>query len=94
MRQVRRRQSVFSFLLEDVVAHEGEGDTAKVGTSSEAGDDGVGIFTRHFHLLFGFQSDDGLVQSTWLNTEPRVYLQLGVVCASSMASEMAVPSEP
>ena len=44
------------------MAHEGEGDTAKVGTSSEAGDDGVGIFTRHFHLLFGFQSDDGLVQ--------------------------------
>ena len=31
---------------------------------------------------------------TWLRTEPRVYLQLGVVRASSMASEMAVPSEP
>ena len=28
-------------------------------------------------------------RATWLNTEPRVYLQLGVVCASSMASEMA-----
>ena len=44
------------------MAHEGEGDTTKVGTSSEASDDGVGVFTRHFHLLFGFQSDDGLMQ--------------------------------
>ncbi len=31
---------------------------------------------------------------TWLNTEPSVYLQLGVLMASSMASEMAVPNEP
>ena len=32
--------------------------------------------------------------ATWLSTEPSVYLQLGVVVASSTASEMAVPSEP
>ena len=31
---------------------------------------------------------------TWLSTDPSVYLQLGVVVASSTASEMAVPSEP
>ena len=33
-------------------------------------------------------------RATWLSTEPRVYLQLGVVVASSTASLMAVPSEP
>ena len=33
-------------------------------------------------------------RATWLSTEPSVYLQLGVVVASSTASEMAVPSEP
>ena len=27
-------------------------------------------------------------------TEPKVYLQLGVVVASSIASEIAVPNEP
>ncbi len=31
---------------------------------------------------------------TWLSTEPRVYLQSGVVRASSTASDIAVPSEP
>ena len=29
-----------------------------------------------------------------MSTEPSAYLQLGVVVASSMASDMAVPSEP
>ena len=33
-------------------------------------------------------------RATWFRTEPRVYLQRGVVRASSMASEMAVPREP
>lgn len=31
---------------------------------------------------------------TWLSTEPSVYLQFGVLIASSIASEIAVPSEP
>ena len=31
---------------------------------------------------------------TWLRTEPSVYLQFGVLIASSIASEMAVPSDP
>ena len=33
-------------------------------------------------------------RATWLSTEPRVYLQCGVVVASSIASLIAVPSEP
>ena len=33
-------------------------------------------------------------RATWFSTDPRVYLQLGVDIASSMASEMAVPREP
>ena len=31
---------------------------------------------------------------TWLSTEPKVYLQLGVVVASSIASDIAVPNVP
>ena len=31
---------------------------------------------------------------TWFSTEPRAYLQFGVLMASSMASEMAQPREP
>ena len=33
-------------------------------------------------------------RATWLRTEPRTYLQFGVVMASSTASDIAVPSEP
>ena len=44
------------------MTHEGEGDTAKVGASSEAGDDRIGIFAGHLHLFLGLQTDDGLMQ--------------------------------
>ena len=33
-------------------------------------------------------------RDTWLSTEPKAYLQLGVVIANSMASDIAVPKEP
>ena len=33
-------------------------------------------------------------RQTWFSTEPSVYLQFGVLMASSIASEMAVPREP
>ena len=33
-------------------------------------------------------------RQTWLSTDPRAYLQFGVLTASSMASEMAQPREP
>ena len=45
------------------MTHEREGEAAKVTTSAEAGDDHIGIFTSHLHLLLCLQSDDGLVES-------------------------------
>ena len=52
-----------SLAIKDVVAHEWEGDTSEVATATEAGDDHVGIFTCHLHLLLSLQSDDALVES-------------------------------
>ena len=48
--------------VEQVVAHEGEGDASEVGASSEASDDDIGILAGHLHLLLGLKADDGLVQ--------------------------------
>ena len=48
--------------IEDGVAHEGEGQAAEVGAATETGNDGVGVFAGHFHLLLGFKAYDGLVQ--------------------------------
>ena len=45
-----------------LVAQEGEGDAREVRTATEAGDNHIGIFSGHFHLLFGFESDDRLMQ--------------------------------
>lgn len=47
----------------DVVPHERESDSAEVASSAEAGYDFVGIFAGQLHLFFGFQSDDGLMES-------------------------------
>ena len=46
-----------------VMTHEGEGDTAEVGTATEAADHDVGVFACHLHLLLGLQTDDGLMQT-------------------------------
>ena len=50
------------FPVENIVPHEGESNTAEVGTSAKAGNDHIGIFTCHLHLFFGFQADDCLMQ--------------------------------
>lgn len=82
------------FAFEDGVAHKWECDASEVGTAAEAGNDHIGIFAGHLHLFSASRPITVWCRVTWLNTEPSVYLQLGVVRASSMASEMAVPSEP
>ena len=43
--------------------HERVGDSAEVRAATEAGHHDVRIFPGHLHLLFGFQSYDGLVQA-------------------------------
>ena len=48
--------------FEDVVAHEGEGYASEVGAAAEASDDDVWVFACFLHLLFGFESDDCLVE--------------------------------
>ena len=50
-------------LAAQVVAHEGEGNTAEVGTAAEAGNYHVGIFASHLHLLLCLQTDNGLMQA-------------------------------
>ena len=44
------------------MTHEWEGDAAEVATASETGNDNIGIFSSHFHLLLGFETDNGLVE--------------------------------
>lgn len=48
--------------FKDGMAHEWECDTAEIGTAAKARDNRVGIFTGHFHLFLGFQSDYSLMQ--------------------------------
>ena len=43
--------------------HKRVGDAAEVRAATEAGHYDVWIFPGHLHLLFGFQSYDGLVQA-------------------------------
>ena len=50
------------FSIQDSVAHKGETDSSKIGTTTKATDNHVGIFACHFHLLFGFQTDNRLMQ--------------------------------
>ena len=50
------------FPIQDSVAHKGEADSSKIGTATKATDNHVGIFACHFHLLFGFQTDNRLMQ--------------------------------
>ena len=45
------------------MAHEGEGDTAEVGTTSEAADHDIRILASHLHLLLSLEADDGLMES-------------------------------
>ena len=44
------------------VAHERERDAAEIRSAAEAADDQVGVFACHFHLFFGLETDDRLVQ--------------------------------
>ena len=49
--------------VEDIMTHEGESDTTEVAATTETSNHCVGIFTCHGHLLLGFKTDDGLVQT-------------------------------
>ena len=49
--------------LEDLVAHEWEGNAAEVGTAAEAGNHYIGELTCHLHLLLSLKADDGLVEA-------------------------------
>ena len=54
----------FRFLaVEDVVTHEGEGNTTKVRATAEAGNHRIRIFPSLCHLFLSLQTDDGLMQS-------------------------------
>ncbi len=44
------------------MSHKGESESAEVTAATEAGNDGVGLFTGHLHLFLGLQTDDGLMQ--------------------------------
>ena len=46
----------------DVVTHEWESDTAEVGSTTEASNHHVWIFTCHLHLLLSLKADDRLMQ--------------------------------
>ena len=59
---LRLGRNKLSFLtLKNVVTHEGEGQTTKVTTATEASNHLVGIFARHLHLLFGLKTYHRLV---------------------------------
>ncbi len=49
--------------VEQIVAHEGEGDASEVAASTETANDDVGIFACHLHLLLSLKADDGLVKT-------------------------------
>ena len=48
--------------VEQIMPHKGKSQTAEIAAATEASNHFVGIFARHLHLLFGFQTNDGLVQ--------------------------------
>lgn len=49
--------------IAQVVAHEWEGDTTEVRTSTKASNHDIRILASHLHLLLGLKTDDGLMQT-------------------------------
>ena len=48
--------------FQNIVTHEGEGNTTEIRTTAKASYDNIGIFTRLLHLFLCLQSDNSLMQ--------------------------------
>ena len=67
--------------------HKGKGQTAKVAAATKATYHHIGVFFGHSHLLFGFKSDDSLVQCNMV--EHRTERVFAVGCGGSQLHGLA-----
>ena len=63
------------------MAHKGEGQTAKVAAAAKATYHHIGVFFGHSHLLFGFKSDDSLVQCNMVEHRAERIFAVGCCCS-------------
>ena len=68
---------VFTRLAGDFMAHERERDTAEIAATAETGDNHVGIFPGHLHLLLGLQTDNRLMESHMVQHRTQTVFTVG-----------------